>query len=224
MSEPLVLGFDTSAAHCAAALLRGDQVIASEFRPMAKGQVENLMPLIEGLLSEAGVTWQDLDRIGVGIGPGNFTGIRISVSAARGLALALGIPAIGVSSFEALALDLPRPVVAMVDARRDQVFIQRFVSETPVLAETPEAPFMCARDQIEGHRPAEEPTWVGAYAAECAALLSGLAREPQYPQAEAIARIAARAPADSPAPAPLYLKPADAAPARDTAPVILDDT
>ena len=85
---PLVLGFDTSAAHCAAALLSGGTCLAARHEEMAKGQAERLMPLIAELLEEAGAATGDLAAIGVGIGPGNFTGIRISVSAARGLAAA----------------------------------------------------------------------------------------------------------------------------------------
>ncbi|WP_444870364.1 tRNA (adenosine(37)-N6)-threonylcarbamoyltransferase complex dimerization subunit type 1 TsaB [Rhodobacter capsulatus] len=108
-SEPLVLGFDTSAAHCAAALVRGGTVLATRAEDMAKGQAERLMPLLEELLAEAGLGWHDLDALGVGTGPGNFTGVRISVAAARGLALGLGIPAVGVSVFEALAQDAPPP-------------------------------------------------------------------------------------------------------------------
>ena len=90
MSEPLVLGFDTSAAHCAAALLCADRVVAQHAEDMGRGQAERLFPLLEELLAEGGVTWRDLTALGVGTGPGNFTGIRISVAAARGLALSLG--------------------------------------------------------------------------------------------------------------------------------------
>ena len=100
---PLLLAFDTSAAHCAAALLSGDQIIASVEEPMNKGQGERLLGLCAEVLASADVTYSDLTAIGVGIGPGNFTGIRIAVSAARGLALGLGVPAIGVSHLQALA-------------------------------------------------------------------------------------------------------------------------
>jgi hypothetical protein len=101
-SEPLTLGFDTSAAHCAAALLSGERVLAARAEAMARGQAERLMPLLEEVLAEAGAAWRDLDRIGVGIGPGNFTGIRIAVAAARGLALALDISAIGINTFDVI--------------------------------------------------------------------------------------------------------------------------
>ncbi|MDX5349471.1 MAG: tRNA (adenosine(37)-N6)-threonylcarbamoyltransferase complex dimerization subunit type 1 TsaB, partial [Paracoccaceae bacterium] len=115
--EAIVLGFDTSAAHCAAALLRGDAVLAHRFEPMAKGQAERLMPMIEEQLAEAGLGFADLAVIGVGVGPGNFTGIRVAVAAARGLALALGIPAVGVSATEAAACDLPRPCRVVLEGR-----------------------------------------------------------------------------------------------------------
>jgi len=73
--------------------VRGAATLAETTEPMVRGQAERLFPMIEDLLLSAGVTWPEIDTIGVGTGPGNFTGIRISVSAARGLALALGIPA-----------------------------------------------------------------------------------------------------------------------------------
>ena len=99
-----VLGFDTSAAHCAAALLKGGVLAKETFLPMQKGQAENLIPIIESLLKSTDTSWTDLDGIAVGTGPGNFTGIRISVSAARGLALSLKVPVIGVSNFELMNL------------------------------------------------------------------------------------------------------------------------
>ena len=93
---------------------------------MQKGQAERLVPMLEEVLTEGGIGWRDLRRIAVGVGPGNFTGVRISVATARGLALALGIPAIGVTRLEALAHGLPRPVTVIEDARRDEVYVQHF--------------------------------------------------------------------------------------------------
>ena len=100
--NPTILAFDTSAAHCAAALLRDDAIFGERVDPMAKGQAEHLMPMLLEVLAAGNAELADLDAIAVGIGPGNFTGIRISVSAARGLALALGIPAVSVSTFEVM--------------------------------------------------------------------------------------------------------------------------
>ena len=112
-----ILAFDTSAAHCAAALLLPDRVILRD-EPMEKGQAERLVPLLEELLAEGGIGWADLKALAVGTGPGNFTGVRIAVAAARGLALGLKIPAIGVTRLEALAHGLPRPLVVIEDAKR----------------------------------------------------------------------------------------------------------
>jgi len=121
-SDRLVLGFDTSAAHCAAALLSGDRLLAARAEEMGRGQAERLMPLLEELLAEAGCGWRDLDRIGCGTGPGNFTGIRITVAAARGLALSLGIPAIGVTTFDAIR-QTATGATAAVPALRGQVYL-----------------------------------------------------------------------------------------------------
>ena len=190
MSRPLTLGFDTSAAHCAAALLCGDHVLTACAEEMGRGQAERLMPLLEDVLAEAGVTWRDLARIGVGIGPGNFTGIRISVATARGLALSLGIPVIGISTLEAIRAGA-EPGTPCVPAPRDRGYVQR-VGQAPELVAMADVP-------------------------------DALLPPPPVLLAERIARLAARAPDNGPLPAPLYVRPADAAPARDAPPVILDD-
>ncbi|SOC18662.1 tRNA threonylcarbamoyl adenosine modification protein YeaZ [Rhodobacter sp. JA431] len=201
-SEALTLAFDTSAAHCAAALLQGETVLAHRVEEMAKGQAERLMPLLEELLAEAGHNWHALAAIGVGIGPGNFTGVRISVSAARGLALSLGIPAIGVSSFEAVAEGAARPIAVMLDARRGEAYAQRF---TDAGAEPP---------RLE---PAE------VFQAELAGTPILTPEQATFPLAVAIGRVAAsRAETPQPKPAPLYLRGADAAPPSDPPPVLLD--
>lgn len=129
---PLVLSFDTAAAHCAAALVSGDQILGSMSEPLSKGQAERLTPMLEELLAGADKNWSDLDLIAVGVGPGNFTGVRISVAAARGLALSLGIPAVGVSVFEALAFGTKGSVKITRDARRGMVFSQEFEDGSPV--------------------------------------------------------------------------------------------
>ncbi len=199
----MVLAFDTSAAHCAAALLSGDRVLGARVEEMATGQADRLMPLLEEMLAGAGMGWRDLAGIGVGTGPGNFTGVRISVAAARGLALGLGIPAVGVTSFEALALDAPRPVLVRLDARRDHVYEQVF-GDVPVAAR------LMALAEAEPPAPGTTVLGFGAEAA------------PSHPLAVAIARIARdRLGTAQPRPAPFYLRGADALPPSDPPPVIL---
>lgn len=198
-----ILAFDTSAAHCAAALLLPDRVILRE-EAMDKGQAERLIPMLEGLLADAGIGWGDLRALAVGTGPGNFTGVRIAVAAARGLALGLGIPAVGVTVLEASAHGLPRPLRVTQDARRGEVYVQDFLETGPG-----NACIVPAGDEDSAF------PITGSAAGE-----GGLA--PAMPLAEAIARIgAARARAPQPRPAPFYLRGADAAPPSDPPPVIL---
>ena len=194
-----VLAFDTSAAHCAAALLLPDGRCLIRDEAMTKGQAERLVPLLEDLLAEAGLTWRDLGRLAVGTGPGNFTGVRIAVATARGLALGLGIPAIGVTRLEALAYGLPRPLRVIEDARHGLAYVQDFPDGEAQVRPLPEP----APGAVTGN--AAGPT----------------ALPPALPLAEAIARIAAARP-PGPRPAPFYLRGADAAPPSDLPPVILD--
>ena len=128
---PLILGFDTSAARCAAALVSGHRVLAVCDEAMDRGQAERLLPMLEALLAEAGVRWADLEGLAVCTGPGNFTGLRIAVAAARGLALALGVPAVGVTAFEALAEPEGPSTVAILD-RKGTVFVQAFRDGVPL--------------------------------------------------------------------------------------------
>jgi tRNA threonylcarbamoyladenosine biosynthesis protein TsaB len=196
-SDDLILAFDTSAAHCAAALLLGDQILVSRVDEMVRGQAEHLFVLLESVLSEADKSWGDLTRIGVGIGPGNFTGIRISVASARGLALSLGIPAIGVSSLEVQFQGAP--VLATVPAPRDQCYAQEFGTQTG----TPSL-------MLQGD-------------AKALAQSQNLRLGHPLPAAQLVQQIAMHAgrATTTPPPAPLYIRAADAAPPRDPAPVIL---
>lgn len=200
MPPDTILAFDTSAAHCAAALLLPDGRVIQRLELMDKGQAERLLPLCAELLAEAGLGWRDVTRVAVGTGPGNFTGVRIAVAAARGLALGLGVPAIGVTRLEALAHGLPRPLLVAEDARRDQAYVQGFD-----LPEYAEARLMALAD-------------LPGAAHVTGSAVAGLA--PALPLAEAIARIAATR-TDTPRPAPFYLRGADAAPPSDPPPVIL---
>lgn len=208
MPPETVLAFDTSAAHCAAALLLPDGSCLIREEAMAKGQAERLTPLLAELLADAGLDWCDLTLIGVGTGPGNFTGVRISVAAARGLALSLGIPAIGITRLEALAHGLPRPVTVVEDARRDEVYLQRFDTHE------------CQPAIIS---PIEGLLVAGLITGSGATLLDQTACPAAMPLVQAIALLAAqRKGCSQPRPAPFYLRGADAAPPSDPPPVILD--
>lgn len=177
------------------------------------------MPLLQEVLTEAGATLNDLSAIGVGIGPGNFTGIRISVSAARGLALALDIPAVGVSLLDALVLDAPRPALACIDARRDHLYLQRFGAELdrdPELVALEDArDWVCAGVCVVGAR-------AGDVVEQFAAPTDIATIAPAPSPAPAIARIAATRWRETlPRPTPLYLRAADAAPSRERGPTML---
>lgn len=191
-----VLAFDTSGPWCSAALYEAGIIRVARHEEMAKGQAERLVGLLDDILAEADLTWANLNRIGVGVGPGNFTGIRIGVSTARGLAMGLGIPAIGVSRFDAIALEAKG--IPAVAAPRGQVYLSP-TGEAPRLASALEATDLMEDGVLATLEPDQLPGRIARIAADC-------------PNAE-----------DHPAPAPLYIKPADAAPPREAPPRILDD-
>jgi tRNA threonylcarbamoyladenosine biosynthesis protein TsaB len=129
----LLLAIDTAGPVCAAAIARegcadgGTQILARRAETIGRGHAERLMPMIDAVLCEAKAKFSDLGRIAVTTGPGSFTGIRVGIAAARGLALALGIPAVGVGSLTALAEEAGQSarggtVVAALDAKHGQVY------------------------------------------------------------------------------------------------------
>lgn len=211
--DPVILAFDTSAAHCAAALLSGGQVVADAWEAMEKGQAERLLPLCEEVMARAGMGWGDLTALAVGTGPGNFTGVRIAVAAARGLALSLGLPAIGVTRLEALAHGLPRPLTVVEDARRGEVYVQEFDPDPG------EARLSAVASLgVEGCA----PDVVGSAAEAAVAVTGGRLLVQPLPLTHAMALIAAgRLDRPQPRPAPFYLRGPDAAPPADPPPVIL---
>lgn len=206
--NPLILAFDTSAAHCAAALLLGDQIVAQTYENMTKGQAERLFPLLQDLLHQAGKDWPDLDAIGVCTGPGNFTGVRISVASARGLALSLKIPAVGISKLEAMAYGTKGSSLSVLDARRGRFYVQSFSNATPQ-----DAPQMIAElDMIERADKAEIIHTSG----EDIAALTGNTKDSAGQIVSAVAQLTAqRFATTTDRPAPLYLRAPDAAPAKD---------
>jgi tRNA threonylcarbamoyladenosine biosynthesis protein TsaB len=127
----LILAIDTALDACAAAVLdtEAGKLIAQESQAMKRGHAEALMPLIGRVIAQSGVTFASLDRIAVTTGPGSFTGLRVGLSAARGIALAANKPVVGVTTLTAYAAPVvsqnaEHPVVAAIDARHDHVYLQ----------------------------------------------------------------------------------------------------
>jgi tRNA threonylcarbamoyladenosine biosynthesis protein TsaB len=127
----LILAIDTALDACAAGVLDTDagKMIARESLPMKRGHAEALMPLIARVIKESGIGFASLDRIAVTTGPGSFTGLRVGLSAARGIALAADKPVVGVTTLTAYAAPIvnkggEHPVISAIDARHDHVYLQ----------------------------------------------------------------------------------------------------
>jgi tRNA threonylcarbamoyladenosine biosynthesis protein TsaB len=127
----LILAIDTALDACSAGVLDTDagKLIALESQPMKRGHAEALMPLIARVIKQAGIAFASFDRIAVTTGPGSFTGLRVGLSAARGIALAADKPVVGLTTLAAYAAPVVsdnagRPVISAIDARHDQVYFQ----------------------------------------------------------------------------------------------------
>ncbi|HWG78267.1 MAG TPA: tRNA (adenosine(37)-N6)-threonylcarbamoyltransferase complex dimerization subunit type 1 TsaB [Stellaceae bacterium] len=213
-----VLAFDTAGNGCSAAVLRDGKIRARRFAPMARGQSEQLLPMIETVLGEAGLAVTALDLIAVTVGPGAFTGLRIGIAAARGLALASGVPALGITSFAAVASQVPRQacagraLVVALDSRRAELYLQAFdasgvplgdgalVAPADLARRVPAGPLLLAGDAAP------------ALAAALAARRPEIAPGSGIADAADVARLAASAwrPGLRPAPPrPLYLRAPD---------------
>lgn len=162
-----VLAFDTATAACSAALWSdesecGGKILASRYRPMERGQSEALMSMIGEVMAEAELSFRDLDRLAVTVGPGAFTGVRIGLAAAKGLALAGQIPLVGVTTLETIAVAAlregdsvaevtgeeapevhrPRPACLFVAlaAGRSDLYVQFFAADSSPLGVSPLTP------------------------------------------------------------------------------------
>jgi tRNA threonylcarbamoyladenosine biosynthesis protein TsaB len=127
----LILAIDTALDACAAGVLDTDagKLIAQESQAMKRGHAEALMPLIARVIKASGLSFAGLDRIAATTGPGSFTGLRVGLSAARGIALAANKPVVGVTTLTAYAApvvsqNLEQPVISAIDARHDHVYFQ----------------------------------------------------------------------------------------------------
>lgn len=212
---PLILALDCATDGCAVALVRGERILATDSIDAERGQAELLLPMVERARDAARIALDDVSRVAVTTGPGSFTGIRIGLSAARGLALTLGVPVVGIDCFAAIAHGVPadlRPhgVTVAIESKRDALFAQSFDANlTPTGDAVALAPAQLAAALTIR-------TIAGTGAARLAAadptlhLLSAYRR----PDPVALARLGALANPATALARPLYLRPPDAAPPR----------
>lgn len=131
----IVLGIDTATTACSAALWAAGGIVAHRFEEMERGQAERLNPMIGEVMEAAKIGFPELGAVAVTTGPGAFTGLRIGLAAARAVALAVGIPVIGVTTFSALARAVPqaerdgRRLLVAVNGKRRDVFAQTFTAD-----------------------------------------------------------------------------------------------
>lgn len=225
-----VLGLDTSTTGCSAALWADGAIVARRALEMARGQAEALVPLAQAAVSEAGLRFTDLDRIAVTVGPGAFTGLRIALAAARGFARACGVPAVGVSTFAAVAHAVPpaeragRHLLVAVDSRRQEPFLQRFdealrpcgepamLDPAEVGGWLPAGPLLVAGDGAAALRAAlvgrPDTAWSSAHGAADAAAVATLGARAADPDGNAWSAAPPR---------PLYLRAPDVTPPRTVA-------
>jgi tRNA threonylcarbamoyladenosine biosynthesis protein TsaB len=206
-----ILALDAAGPACSAALWRDGRIAAHRRRPMQRGHAEALMPLVLDVLAAGGIGFAALGRIAVGVGPGSFTGIRIALAAARGIALAAGLPVSGVDSFSAVAEALPaslrqgRHLLVAIDSKRAALFGQYYDQALAPLGD----PLILPPAALLARRP-PGPLLI---AGDAAGLLppmadAGRAEGDQAVDAAAIARLAAAGKACR-APRPLYLRAPD---------------
>ena len=218
----ICLAIDTAGPVCAAALADSDALpplLASESERIGRGHAERLIPMIGELLGKAGVGYPDIGLIAVTTGPGSFTGVRIGISAARGLALALGIGARGISVLDVLCRQVRSDgggtVAAVLDAGHGDVFVQA-VTGTPPETVLPAArlPLPQAVDALPG--PGKPVTLIGSAAPAVMAEAGdpdtwSRAGTPDHVDIGLLAEMALAGAGASP-PRPLYMRPPDAKP------------
>jgi tRNA threonylcarbamoyladenosine biosynthesis protein TsaB len=149
----LILAIDTALDACSAAVLdtSASQIIAQESQAMKRGHAEALMPLIARVMKASGIAFTSLDRIAVTTGPGSFTGLRVGLSAARGIALAADKPVVGLTTLTAFAAPIvaengEHPIVSAIDARHDHVYFQLVSGDGSPLIKPKVAPIEEALD------------------------------------------------------------------------------
>lgn len=215
----LVMGLDTSLQRCSVAILKDGALVADQSLEMERGHAERLAPMAAKALADTGIAIRDLDRIGVVVGPGGFTGVRVGLSFARGLAIGTGLDVVGVTSLAALAENLENAqpgalVAAVINARRGQLYAGLYQRGGAMLI----APFVATPGHVSEilikKAGAKLVSLVGSGAAQIAhnGRDWGAAGVSDQISAVHVAQLAAAAsPPDSP-PRPLYLRAPDAKP------------
>jgi tRNA threonylcarbamoyladenosine biosynthesis protein TsaB len=222
----LILGFDSATSACSAALCHDGDTLAHRFEVMAQGQAEFLMGMINEVMEEAGKGYGDLDLLAVTTGPGSFTGLRIGLAAARGLALAGDLPCLGITTFEAVAAGVPETewdgatLLVAIESKREDIYVQLFAAGLePLSAPQAVLPEALATAMDCPSITEERVLVVGDAGQRSIASLKGAGLEVALsnalgtPDAETLAALAARRwSPNSPneRPRPLYLKPPDA--------------
>lgn len=204
----IVLALDTCLAVCSVAVTDGGRVLAAAAEPMARGHQERLAPMAEAVMRAAGLPFGALQRIGVTVGPGSFTGLRVGVAFAKGMASALAIPAVGIGTLEAMAAPVEGLSFAAVDARRGQVYCQAFQDGEPLMG--PEALAVeTAAARVAEVALGRPVTLIGSGAALLSPRVpAARVLEREGADAREVARLAARR---APGPlTPLYLRTPDA--------------
>ena len=148
MSLPITLAIDTAAPRLQLAVLRADGTTDISIDDIATGHAELIFARIASLLARNNLTYPDLARVAVTTGPGSFTGLRIGLSAARGIALAQNIPAIGIPSLLALSLSVSGASTVLLDARRDEAYFQMFFGPGQPISKADIVPMAIAQAAI----------------------------------------------------------------------------
>ena len=229
-----VLAFDTCLGACSVAVrkvsARGEVLLREEYEERTTGHAEALMPMMQRVMEGAGLAFPAIDRIAVTEGPGSFTGVRIGVSTARGLAVALGRPIVAITSLMAMALRADhllggkrgaRVLAVCVDARKGQLYVQLFGENG---GDALCAPLLVTPQELLAHLAGRPFLAVGSGAAALmAASATGagdIALPALEPHARTLALLAPGLPV-RPKLSPLYMRPPDAKPASPAAAITL---
>lgn len=214
-----ILAIDTAAGACSTAVW-SDGAVHQRLVELSRGHAETLLPMLLATMADAGCTFAELDLLAVTVGPGAFTGLRVGLAAARGLALAARLPCVGVTTLAAVAAAVPsaetagRPLLVVLDSRRAdlyaQVFLNGEVAGVPAVIAPADLPRMFAIAPLLPVGPvavAGDGAAVALPALAAAGIEAAAASSPGYPQAASVAAIAAAVPAGGLLPpVPLYLR------------------